>query len=288
MGHGAGIVVELGRLLRGAETHGHTATHPELGDRRTGRRTDLVREGDERACELAVRPRVADLCAEVRVYADEGNALRLCDLSRLGESFAGADRCAELAVDRPRHEVRVRVHLDARRDTEPYGLRPAPAVREPGEPLDVMRTIDDEATDARRESFGNLVVRLRVAVQLHPRYRKTRAPRGLQLSERRDAGVDALVGDDRADPDQGAGLDRIRHSDRSMAEEGVHVLAQARADRRGIVDVEGRAVPVGECLEIVSPDAHVPVATHGRSERPDRQLDHVIRSSAGDRRAATR
>src|SRR2546430_4345808 len=40
---------------------------------RTGRRTDLVPEGDERACELAVRPRVADLCAEVRVYADEGN-----------------------------------------------------------------------------------------------------------------------------------------------------------------------------------------------------------------------
>src|SRR5437870_13872230 len=152
---------------------------------------DLVHEGDERACELAVRPRVADLCAEVRVYADEGNALRLCDLSRLGESFAGADRCAELAINRPRHQVRVRVHLDARRDPEPYGLRSAPAVREPGEPLDVMRTIDDEAADARRESSGNLVVRLRVAVQLHPRYRKTRAPRGLQLSERRDAGVDA-------------------------------------------------------------------------------------------------
>src|SRR5438876_3499021 len=157
---------------------------------------DLVREGDERACELAVRPRVADLCAEVRVYADEGNALRLCDLSRLTESFAGADRCAELAVDRPRHEVRVRVHLDAGRDPEPYGLRPAPAVREPGEPLDVMRTIDDEAPHARREGPRDLVVGLRVAVQLHPRYRKSRAPGGLQLSEPRDARVDALVGGD--------------------------------------------------------------------------------------------
>src|SRR5439155_19250170 len=130
--------------------------------------------------------------------------------------------------------------------------------------LDVMGTIDDEEADARSEGFGNLVVRLRVAVQLHPRYRKTRAPRGLQLSERRDAGVDDLVGDDRADPDQGAGLDRIRHSDRSMAEEGVHVLAQARAGRRGIVDVEGRAVPVGAGLEVVSPEAYEPVATHGR------------------------
>ena len=90
----------------------------------------------------------------------------------------------------------MRVHLDARRDAEPDGLRPAPAVREPGEPLDVMRTIDDEAADTRRESPSHLIVGLRVAVQLHPRYRKSRAPRGLQLSERRDARVDALVGDD--------------------------------------------------------------------------------------------
>jgi hypothetical protein len=58
-----------------------------------------------------------------------------------------------------------------------------------------------------------------------------------------------------------------------VAEEGVDVLAQARADRLGIVDVEGRAVLVGELREVVRPDADVPVAADGRVQGPDRALD---------------
>ena len=76
----------------------------------------LFREGDEGARQLAIGARVADLGADVRVDADQREAFRTHDLLRLGERFAGADRRAELTVDRSGHEVRVGVHLDAGRD----------------------------------------------------------------------------------------------------------------------------------------------------------------------------
>ena len=42
-------------------------------------------------------------------------------------------------------------------------------MRQPREPLDVVGAIDDEPPDPRLEGAGDLVVRFRVAVQLHPR-----------------------------------------------------------------------------------------------------------------------
>src|SRR5437667_384314 len=74
------------------------------------------RDGNDRERELTVGPRVADLGAEVLVDAYEGEALHARDLARLGEGFAGADRSAELAIDRSGDEVRMRVHLDPRCD----------------------------------------------------------------------------------------------------------------------------------------------------------------------------
>lgn len=224
----------------------------------------------------------------MRVDADERKPFRARDLARLGERFAGADGRAELAVDRPRDEVRVRIHLDAGRDAEPHGLRAAPAVCEPGEPLDVVRAVDNEAPDARLEGRGDLVVGLGVAVQLHPGHPKAGAPRGLELTQRGNARVDALTRDERTDADEGARLHRISDPHRPIAEERVDVLAEALADRLGVVHVEGRAVFVGERREVVRADLDVPIAANGRPEGPDPGLDHAVRSSVAGRRAAIR
>ena len=140
MCHSPRVVSELGRLLAGAETDGDASSHSQLRDRCPGRRAHLVREGNESARELSVGPGVADLGTEVRVDADEGEALRARDLACLSQGFARADRRAELAVDRPGDEVRVRVHLDAGRDAKPHRLRTAPAMCQPGEPLDTAWT----------------------------------------------------------------------------------------------------------------------------------------------------
>jgi len=182
----------------------------------------------------------------------------------------------------------MRIHLDSGRNPKPHRLRPAAAVREPRKPLDVVGPIDDEAPDARLECAGDLVVRFGVAVQLHPRYREAGSARRLKLPQRRDARVDALAGDDRTDPDQRARLDGVRHPDRSVTKESVDVLPQARPDRLGVVDVEGRAVTVGQRRNIVCPDTDVPVAADDGPERPDRALDHAVRSSVAARPATTR
>src|SRR5438067_10272262 len=131
----------------------------------------------------------------MRVDADEIESLRARDLARLREGVAGADGRAELTVHRPRDEVRVRVHRDARRDAKPDRLGTAPAMREPGEPLDVVGAIDDEAPDARLESRRDLVVGFGIAVQLHPRRRKASPSRGLELTQRGDARIDTFTRD---------------------------------------------------------------------------------------------
>ena len=73
-----------------------------------------------------------------------------------------------------------------------------------------------------------------------------------------------------------------------MAKESVDVLPQARPDRLGVVDVERRAVTVGERRKIVRPDADVSVAADDGTEGPDRGLDHALRSSVAGRLATTR
>jgi hypothetical protein len=110
-------------------------------------------------------------------------------------------------------------------------------------------------------------------VQLHPRHRKSGTPRCLELSERGNARIDALARDDRADADESAGLHRIGDTHRAIAEERVDVLAQACADRVGVVDVERRAVAVGELREVMRSDPDVAVAADGRPKRPDRPFD---------------
>src|SRR6266850_4836970 len=177
------VVVELGRLLGRAKADRDATAHPKLGDGRAGRGTHLVRERDESARELTIGTGVAHLGTDVGVNADERKAFRARDLARLAERFAGADRRAELTVDRAGDEVWVRVDLDAGRDAEPDRLRTASAMRQPSEPLDVVGAIDHEAADAGLESGGDLVVGLGVAVQLHARRRKPGASCGLELSQ---------------------------------------------------------------------------------------------------------
>ena len=162
------------------------------------------------------------------------------------------------------------------------------AVHKASEPLDVVSAVDHEAPDARHQGRGDLVVGLGVAVQLHPRHGKAGPPRGLELSERCDARIDSLTCDDRAHPDEGAGLHRIGDPHRPVPEERVDVLTQARADRLGVVDVQRCAIPIGERREVMRSDPDVPVAANGRTEGPDRVLDHAVRSSVADRRAAIR
>jgi hypothetical protein len=182
----------------------------------------------------------------------------------------------------------VRIHLDAGRDAEPDGLRPAPAVRQPCESLDIVRAVDDEASDARLKRPGDLVVRLGVSVQFHTRRGEPRLPCSLELAERGDARIDTLACDDRPHPDEGAGLHRIGDPHGPVAKERVDVLAQARPDGLGVVDIERRSVCVGQRREIVRADLDVPVAANGRAQRPDRGFDHEVRSSVAGRRAAIR
>ena len=220
--------------------------------------------------------------------AYEREALRARDLARLRERVAGAERCAELAVHRPRDKVRVSVDLDAGRHAEPDRLTAAARRGKPREPLDVVRAVDDEAAYTRAKRPHDLVVGLRVPMQLDPRRRESRAARSLELAQGGDAGVDAFSRDDRADADERARLDRVRDAHRPVTEERIDVLAEAGADGAGVVDVERSPVAVGERAHVVCPDAHVAVVPDGGPERPDRALDHEVRSSAEARRATTR
>src|SRR5438132_1670826 len=58
-----------------------------------------------------------------------------------------------------------------------------------------------------------------------------------------------------------------------MAEERIHVSANVRAQRVGVVDVEGRPIAVGELHEIRATDREMAIATDDRFLRPDRAID---------------
>src|SRR5207245_5900088 len=202
------VLVHRRHALLRPKRYGETPAHPELRDRRAGRRAHLGRARDERSRELAVRGRLTDLRPEVRVHADERETGSARDLARLGERFAGRDGRPELAVERPGDEVGMRFYSDSRRDAQPDRLRPPAAANERAEALDLVRAVDDDAADAGAERAAQLVVGLRVAVQLDARGREPGATRREELPERRDARVEAGACDQGRHADERARLHR--------------------------------------------------------------------------------
>ena len=110
-------------------------------------------------------------------------------------------------------------------------------------------------------------------MELYPRRRKPGAARREQLSERCDARIEARAHDDRPHADERACLHRIRDTHGAMAEERIHISANVRAQRVGVVDVEGRPIAVGELHEIRATDREMAIATDDRFLRPDRAID---------------
>ena len=167
----------------------------------------------------------------------------------------------------------MRVHRDAGRDAQPYRLRLDTFSDKRTQALDVVRTVDHDASDARAQRTSELLVGLRVPVQLHAGGRKPGAARGEQLPKRCDAGVQPRARYDRADADERTSLDRIRDAHGPVRKERIDISADARAYRLGVVDVERRPVAVRELDDIRSRDRKAAIAADGRSERPDRAID---------------
>ena len=144
------------------------------------------------------------------------------------------------------------------------------------EPLDLVRSVDDDAPDAKTQGRPELVVGLRVAVQLRPGHREARALRRQELAERRGARIGTHPRQDGRDAAKAAGLDRVRHPDRAQAFERNDVAAVRVPDRRRVVHVERGAEALRERDEIDIADAQPPAPISGRLERPDRGVDQPV------------
>ncbi len=269
-----GVRGEIEHGIAGAERDREAAADADLLHRHAGRPLDLAREVGERRAELAIALGFVQLRPEMRMDPDEPKSLRRDDRAALRERVAAGDRRAELAVEDPGAQVRMRVGADAGRYAEPHRLRRRPPGDQPGQSIDLVRAVDHDPADAQAERRTELVIRLGVAVELGARHREASAPYGQELAERRRARVRARSREDRRDAAKPARLDRIGDPDRTMGLERRAVAAIRVADRRGVVHVQRRPEAIGEAHHIDPADAQVRLAVGARVERPDRWIDH--------------
>ena len=138
---------------------------------------------------------------------------------------------AELAVGLAGRDRGVGVAGDVGRDADLDGLGLG-AVAEPLELLDVVEVVDDDVADAGLERLADLVVGLRVAVQVDALGVEAGLQRERELSAARHVAAVALLGEE---PQHRGGGERLgREDELDVVVEGLERLLQvARALRAG-------------------------------------------------------
>ncbi len=140
-------------------------------------------EREHDAVRLVVRRQVEQRRAEVAVQPDEIDAARAAQRLRDGGlGGAGADRKAELGVERAGRRLGVRVRIDAGRQAQDDRLLAAQRARQPVEQLQLVEVVDDDAADAGVERLAQLLLALVVAVEVAARRREARRQRHRQLA----------------------------------------------------------------------------------------------------------
>ncbi len=194
-----------------------------------------------------------DVRPDVAVEADEVHRRRPLRPQRGALGVAVGEVEAELGVVLPGGDVRVRVGVDSRRDTQ-QDVRSGQALAVEGvEAIELVEAVDDDAPHAGGDRQPQLVAALVVAVHDARRGRHSCSEDDVQLATTGDVEQQTLVVHD---PGDRPAEERLGGVDDPTRTEGLDGFTTAVADVFDVVDEQRSPEPSGHLEERAATDAH--------------------------------
>ena len=160
---------------------------------------------------LRVRLQLEHRRAQVHMQTNQLQPRHLQCLPERGFSLARRQRDPELVLERAGRRLHVRMRVDPRREPQQDLLPHPPALRDAVQQVQLVKIVHHDAANTVVERLAQLLLRLVVAVEVHPLGREVHRRSHRELASRHDVEAHPFLHDDPPQRTPQVRLRRVRH-----------------------------------------------------------------------------